>query len=92
MVDFAKHGKCIKKVDYQELSKLIKQWPDFIQGKEGTFTTLPTVESKNILGRLYRQVDTTKFYEKCLSVEHTSSILCRYPLNEFVMGSGFSEH
>jgi len=30
-VDFAKHGQCVSKVEYEHLEKLLECWPDFME-------------------------------------------------------------
>ena len=36
-VDFAKHGECVSKSEYEHLEKLIKEWPDFMEKAGGRF-------------------------------------------------------
>jgi len=38
-VDFAKHGVCTDKEEYDELKKLLKHWPDFMEKND---TEIPT--------------------------------------------------
>lgn len=36
------------------------------------------IDSTHILGKLYRGIDTKKFYKKCIEADHARSILLMY--------------
>lgn len=70
-VDFAKHGKCVSKQDYEKIEAKMERYPDFMDS--GSLTR-EIVESKLVLGQIYRGVDCKAFYIKCLLSEHNNSI------------------
>jgi hypothetical protein len=44
------------------------------------------VESKSVLGKLYRAVDCKVFWKRCLEWDHKQSVELDYKLNEFIIG------
>ena len=71
-VDFAKHGKCVEPKSYLKIEKRLNQWPDYMEGGNRGKVIVP---STHVLGRLYRGIDTKKFYRKCIEADHARSIL-----------------
>jgi hypothetical protein len=44
------------------------------------------VESKHVLGKLYRGVDCKSYFKKCIEGDHLRSVLLDYKLNEYILG------
>jgi len=47
--------------------------------------TKPIIESKLVLGKLYRAVDTKKYFKNCMELDHKKSILLHYRLSPIVI-------
>ncbi len=81
-VDFAKHGKCVEHKSYEKIEKKLKQWPDYMEtGNRGK----DIVQSGHILGKLYRGIDTKKFYKKCIEADHARSISLMYSGSSYIL-------
>ena len=46
---------------------------------------IPTVESRSILGKLYREVNIKEYFESCMISEHKFSIYRKYKINERIV-------
>ena len=44
------------------------------------------VESKEILGQIYRKVDCKEFYKLCIEGDHQRSVCLEYKLNKYILG------
>ena len=60
-VDFAKHGECVSKEEYEGLDKLITEWPDFFEKPWKKIR-----KSNGILGKLFRDINNEKAVEELL--------------------------
>ncbi len=45
----------------------------------------PTVESPNLLGKIYRVVDCKKYFRKALKIDHQYSFVKKYKINTFLL-------
>jgi len=54
-VDFAKHGKCVNREQFENIEKELTQWPDFMEG--GAPAGKKVIESQSVLGKIYRSVN-----------------------------------
>lgn len=61
-VDFAKHGECVPRDEFQHMLKMLEKWPDFFEKKNKVMR-----ESKGILGQLYRELSNEKCYKDFMS-------------------------
>jgi hypothetical protein len=52
-VDFAKHGKCVDKENYEKIQKRVGKYPDYMEPKANKVV----YESEHVLGKIYRAVD-----------------------------------
>ena len=64
-VDFAKHGECVSKKEYEHLEKIIVKWPDFFEKQNKPFK-----ESQGILGILYRAMCCEQVTQDYLRADH----------------------
>lgn len=69
-VDFAKHGECVSKEEFQHLAAKLENWPDFF---EKPFDV--TRESRSILGLLYRDICNDKALQDFLKNDYRFSIM-----------------
>jgi len=80
-VDFAKHGECVSKEEYEGIEKLIDEWPDFFEKPWKKIR-----KSNGILGKLFRDINNEKAVEELLRVDWLHSIKLQYTLDEKILG------
>lgn len=72
-VDFAKHGECVSKENFDYLQKKVEMFPDFMEREQSK-----TYQSTGVLGRLYRELSGDESLEQFVENDWKFSIRVEY--------------
>ncbi|CDW77053.1 rna-directed rna polymerase [Stylonychia lemnae] len=79
-VDFAKHGECVPKQNFEHLSKLLDDWPDFFEKSNQKARV-----SQGILGKLYRDINNESAIRDFMKNQFKFQVLFQYELNHQIL-------
>ena len=79
-VDFAKHGECVSHKEYNQISKLVREWPDFFEKEQ-----MRMRKSHGVLGQLYRDISNEQAMEAYLKNDYKHAILLDYKLDPRIL-------
>mmetsp|Transcript_29111 Transcript_29111/g.43877 ORF Transcript_29111/g.43877 Transcript_29111/m.43877 type:complete len:94 (-) Transcript_29111:992-1273(-) len=72
-VDFAKHGECVSRKNFADLTKLITRFPDFLE-KKGQIR----FESQKVLGQLYRGIKSSNALDQLVENDWNMAVCLKY--------------
>ena len=83
-VDFAKHGECVSKKNFEDLQKLVRDHkPDFMEKDD-----MKAVQSDGVLGILYRDIKCDNAQSNFISNDWKKTIRLEYNLDPKILSLG----